>query len=84
MSPADIIRGQRLSDGLEQLGITIEEATQIFDQRRNRVFDWIHGHARTPTWVFAMLAMLTLPGARDLAKAAIHHVNEEEHNANVD
>jgi len=78
-----MIRGQRLSQALDFLNLSVDEAAELFDQRRHRVIEWLHGEKRTPSWAFVILTLLTLPGGRDLARAALHTVNEEEHNADA-
>lgn len=67
---------EQFSQALNQLGLTVREFCRIFGTGVKTVERWLADEKDIPGWVPVSLALMTMPGAPDLARSVAQHFSE--------
>lgn len=67
----------QFSKALQDLGLTMREFCRITGTNWKTAERWLSDEKDIPQWVPVFLAMLTLPGALEMARRVSQHLNKE-------
>lgn len=67
----------QLSKALDDLGLTMREFCRVTGTGTKTVERWLTDEKDIPQWVPVTLALLTLPGALQIARTVAQHFNKE-------
>jgi hypothetical protein len=73
------LTAEQFREGLKGAGLKPDGLAFLLGNRSDRVLKWARGEEDVPLWMDTYLAMLALPGARDLVLRVVRrHVSDEE------
>jgi hypothetical protein len=72
------LTAEQFRQGMEGAGLRADGLAFILGNRADRVRKWLKGEEDVPLWMDAYLALLTLPGARELVLRVVRRQSQQD------